>query len=80
MVNLSLMKVVISAFSVVSKVSEDSSFKLIDVVGVISSVVSLGAHQFDALNFEYCTRAIITRPWFQTARDYKPRILGSKIE
>jgi hypothetical protein len=51
MVKLSLMKVVISAFSVVSKVSEDSSFKLIDVVVSISSVVSLVAHQFRRVEF-----------------------------
>ena len=51
MVNLSLMKVVISAFSVVSKDSEDSSFKLIDVVVSISSVVSLVAHHFGRVEF-----------------------------
>ena len=29
----------------------------------------------------YCTRAaIIARSWFETAPNYKPRILGSKIE
>ena len=26
------------------------------------------------------TRAIITRSWFETVLDYKPRILGPKIE
>jgi len=30
--------------------------------------------------FEYRTRAIITRSWFETALDYKPRILEPKIE
>ena len=28
----------------------------------------------------YFTRAIITRSWFETARDYKPQILGPKFE
>ena len=57
MVNLSLMKVVISVFSVVSKDSEDSSFELIDVVASISSVVSLIAHQFG------CVEIQITSPY-----------------
>ena len=28
----------------------------------------------------YRTRAILTRSWFETALDYKPRILGQAIE
>ena len=29
---------------------------------------------------KYCTRAIITRSWFETSLNYKTQILGSKIE
>ena len=31
-------------------------------------------------NNKYCTRAIITCSWFETALNYKPRILDLKIE
>ena len=36
-------------------------------------------HRF-VLNLTYRTRAIITRSRFETALDYKPRILDSKNE
>ena len=32
------------------------------------------------MNIEYLTGAIVTRSWFETALDHKPRILGPKME
>ena len=37
-------------------------------------------YSFAAPEIDYCTRAIITWSWFETTLDYKPRILGQKIE
>ena len=39
-----------------------------------------GGHKVDIHTHIYRTRAIITRSWFETALDYKPRILDPKIE
>ena len=33
-----------------------------------------------SIKYKYCTRAIITHSWFETALDYKPQILDPKIE
>ena len=37
-------------------------------------------HSFCHQEFIYRTRAIKTRSWYETSLDYKPQILGSKIE
>ena len=54
-------------------------FKFCDLLRIYELYIASGQIRcFNGSHCTYRTRVIITRSWFETALDYKPRILGPK--